>query len=222
MNLAKYVDHTLLKPTASEQDILKLCREAAEYSFAAVCVNPCRVACAADALRDSTVKVCAVTGFPLGAGSTYAKLAETRWCLENGAAEIDTVMNIGEAKAGNWQYVEEELRQIADLVHQHQGLLKVIFENCLLEKEEIYSACQAAVAAGVDYVKTSTGFSSGGATPEDVKLMAEAVAGKCKVKAAGGVKNLADAEKMIESGASRIGTSSGIAIIRGEKVTEAY
>ncbi len=216
MNIADYIDHTLLKQTATEEDIHRLCSEAVENSFIAVCINPCRVPFAAEILSNSPVKVCTVTGFPLGAIATASKLAETEWCLKNGADEIDTVMNIGEAKAGNWKYVEEELRQIAELVHSHNATLKVIFENCLLEKSEIVKACNVSVAAGVDFVKTSTGFAEEGATPEDVKLMVDTVAGRCKVKAAGGVKNTDDAEKMIKLGVARIGTSAGIAIVAGK------
>jgi len=213
MNIAGYIDHTLLKQTATEDDIRKLCREAIANSFASVCINPCRIPLAADLLSDSSVKVCSVTGFPLGATSTAVKLAETEWCLDNGADEIDTVMNIGEAKSGNWEYIENELREVSELVHSRGAILKVIFENCLLEKDEIVKACEACVNAGVDFVKTSTGFAGGGATPEDVKLMSDTVAGKCKVKAAGGVRNADDAKRMIDFGAERIGTSAGIIIV---------
>ena len=222
MDIAGYIDHTLLKQTATEYDIRKLCAEAEEHSFAAVCINPCRVPLASEILSDSNVKVCTVTGFPLGATSTAAKLAETEWCLDNGADEIDTVMNIGEAKAGNWNYIENELREMAELVHSKNAILKVIFENCLLDKEEIVEACKTSVAAGVDFVKTSTGFAGEGATPEDVKLMVDTVAGKCKVKAAGGVRNSDDANKMIELGAERIGTSAGVVIVSGETATGGY
>lgn len=222
MNIAQYIDHTLLKQTATEGDIRKLCSEAVENSFAAVCINPCRVPLATEFLADSEVKVCTVTGFPLGANATVIKLAETEWCLDNGAREIDTVMNIGEAKAGNWEYVENELRQMADLVHSRKSILKVIFENCLLEKDEIIKACEISVSAGVDFVKTSTGFAGGGATFEDVKLMVETVNSRCKVKAAGGVRNVSDAEKMIEIGAERIGTSSGVTIVSGKASKDGY
>ena len=222
MNLAKYIDHTLLKQVATEADIAKLCAEANEHSFASVCVNPCRVPCAAAALANSDVKVCCVTGFPLGATPKSVKLAETRWCLENGAEEIDTVMNIGEAKAGNWSYIEEELRQIANLAHENNAILKVIFENCLLEKDEIKVACETAIRAGGDFVKTSTGFAEGGATVEDVKLMSETVAGVCGVKAAGGVRNAEDARIMIDAGATRIGTSAGVVIVAGRTSKGGY
>ncbi|NOY75057.1 MAG: deoxyribose-phosphate aldolase [Kiritimatiellaeota bacterium] len=222
MEIASCIDHTLLKPEATEDDIIKLCAEADEHSFAAVCVNPCRVPVAVKALANSDVKVCCVTGFPFGATSTFAKLQETRWCLENGADEIDTVMNIGEAKAGNWDYIENELREIADLAHGNNAILKVIFENCLLDSAEIAAACGAAVRAGVDFVKTSTGFSGGGATLEDVSLMSKAVSGACGVKAAGGVRKAANAIAMIEAGATRIGTSAGVLIISGGTSSGGY
>jgi deoxyribose-phosphate aldolase len=215
MEIARYIDHTLLKATATEDDIVKLCLEADEHSFASVCVNPCRVPAATAALAESDVKVCCVTGFPLGATSTFAKLAETRWCLDNGACEIDTVINIGEVKAGNWRFVEEELREMAELVHSKDAILKVIFENCLLERSEIIRACETSVLAGVDFVKTSTGFAGGGATLEDVELMSKTVAGACGVKAAGGVRNATDALAMIKAGATRIGTSAGVTIVSG-------
>jgi len=222
MNIASYIDHTLLKPDATEEDISKLCSEAVKNSFACVCVNPCRVPLAAKLLSNSSVKVCSVTAFPLGAMPTALKLAEIEWCLKNGADEIDTVINIGECKAGHWEYVENELKLMTDLVHSHNVILKVIFENCLLEKSEIVKACRASMKAGVDFVKTSTGFSSGGATLEDVKLMVETVAGICKVKAAGGVRNYDDAEKMIKIGVERIGTSAGVAILAGDRVESGY
>ena len=222
MNIAPYIDHTLLKQDATGEDIRKLCSEATDHSFASVCVNPCRVALASEILSGSSVNVCCVTAFPLGALPTELKLIETEWCLKNGADEIDTVINIGECKAGNLEYVENELKLIADLVHSYNAILKVIFENCLLTKAEIVEACRVSMKAGVDFVKTSTGFAGGGATPEDVELMVNTVSGVCKVKAAGGVRNYADAEKMIALGVDRIGTSSGIAILAGETAEAGY
>ena len=222
MDIASYIDHTLLKPDATANDIEQLCREAVEYSFASVCINPCRVPLAVELLGDDLVNICCVTGFPLGATSTAAKLAETAWCLDNGADEIDTVINIGECKDGNWEYVENELRQLAGLVHSYDATLKVIFENCLLTKSEIVRACKVSMTTGVDFVKTSTGFSNGGATEEDVKLMLQTVGSRCSVKAAGGVRDYADAVAMIELGVDRIGTSSGVAIVSGETVKEGY
>lgn len=212
MNISGYIDHTLLKPTAVRKDIIRLCEEAAKYSFATVCINSHWIPLAAKALRGTSVKVCTVNGFPLGAVSTAVKLAEASWCLENGAQEIDTVMNIGEAKSGNWDFVEDEIAQLAQLIHSRDAILKVILENCLLEKTEIVAACLACVSAGADFVKTSTGLSSGGATEEDVALMVKTVESRCQVKAAGGVRTAEQAMRMIEIGASRIGTSSGVAI----------
>ncbi len=217
MNIAQYIDHTLLRQDATNADVIVLCNEAISHSFASVCVNPCRVPIASKTLADSAVKVCTVTAFPLGATSTVAKLAETKWCLDNGADEIDTVINIGECKAGNWDYVEDELRKVAELVHSYKAILKVIFENCLLDESEIVQACKVSMKAAVDFVKTSTGFSTGGATQEDVKLMVETVAGTCRVKAAGGIRNYDDAVTMINLGADRIGTSGGVAIVAGEE-----
>lgn len=222
MNIASYIDHTLLKPTVGRTEIISLCNEALENSFAAVCINSHWVPLAVDILLGSDINVCTVTGFPLGASSTDVKLAETSWCLENGAREIDTVMNIGEAKNGNWDFVEDEIAQLANLVHAKDAILKVIFENCLLENNEIVSACQACVSGGADFVKTSTGFSSGGATEEDVALMVKTVAGQCKVKAAGGVRTAEQAIRMIEIGAARLGTSSGVAIISGGTAEKGY
>lgn len=222
MNLSNYIDHTLLKQTATDQEVQDLCAEADRFTFASVCVNPYRVPCAVAALANSDVKVCCVTGFPLGATPKSIKLAETSWCLEHGAHEIDTVMNIGEAKAGNWNYIEEELREIANLTHENNAILKVILENCLLNKDEIKLACETAVNADVDFVKTSTGFAGGGATVEDVRLMSKTIAGACGVKAAGGVRNAEDAKRMIEAGATRIGTSAGVAIVSKETAESEY
>lgn len=222
MDIASFIDHTLLKPDATCDDIALLCSEAMEYSFASVCINPCRVPFAVKVLENSSVNVCCVTGFPLGATSTATKLAETTWCMENGADEVDVVINIGECKAGNWKYVENELTQLAEVVHSYNGVLKVIFENCLLAKSEIIQACKVSVRAGVDFVKTSTGFSTGGATLEDVRLMVESVDGECRVKAAGGIRTYDDAVAMVKVGASRIGTSNGIAIVSGKSVEQGY
>lgn len=222
MNIASYIDHTLLKPDATEDDIALLCSEAVDYSFASVCINPCRLPFACKKLENSSVRLCCVTGFPLGATSTAAKLAETRWCLDNGADEIDTVINIGECKAGNWGYVEDELTSMVSLVHSYNAVLKVIFENCLLESSEIIRACRASAGAGVDFIKTSTGFSSGGAKLEDVRLMAKSVDGVCKVKAAGGIRSYEEAVAMIDAGASRIGTSNGVSILAGKKIEQGY
>jgi len=213
IELAKYIDHTVLKPFATKDDILQLCNEAIEHSFAAVCVNPSMVECAALILKGSPVKICTVVGFPLGANTTQTKIYETGLCLEYGANEIDMVINIGEAKAGNWDFVENEILNLAELCHSAKATLKVIFENCFLTDEEIVKACQASVKAGADYVKTSTGFGTGGATLEDVTLMKKSVDGKCKIKAAGGIRDIESAVAMINAGADRIGTSAGIKIV---------
>ena len=213
MELASYIDHTLLKPDATASDIEQLCAEAIKYSFATVCVNPCRVPLAAERLAGSGVAVCAVAAFPLGANSTESKLSEAEWCVDNGADEVDVVMNIGEAKAGNWDYVEGELTRLRELTRSKGALLKVIVETCLLDREEKIEAAKRVVAAKADFVKTSTGFAGGGATVEDVALLAEVAAGRCRVKASGGIKTRATAEAMVRAGAARIGSSSGIAIV---------
>ena len=222
MNIAPYIDHTLLRQDASRDEIRTLCDEAVRYSFASVCVNPWRVPLASELLAGSDVTVCAVTGFPLGATATEIKLAESRWCLEHGAGEIDTVMNIGAAKDADWDYVSRELTDMVEMVHSCNALLKVIFENCLLDKNEIEKACRVSVDSGVDFVKTSTGFAGGGAVAEDVRVMVNAVGGKCAVKAAGGIRSYEDAVKMIEIGATRLGTSSGVTIISGETAEGGY
>ena len=218
-NFSKYFDHTLLKPEASPQQILKLLSEAVTLGTAAVCVNGCYVRSARRFIDASgaDVKVAAVAGFPLGAMATGAKAYEVQLALEDGADEIDLVMNIGQAKAGNWAYVEDEVYAIAEMCHEDGALLKLIIETCLLTDEEIVRACESARAAGADFVKTSTGFSTHGATFEDVKLLKDTVGDRCFIKAAGGVRSKEDFMKMIELGANRIGTSSGTKLIeKGE------
>ena len=209
--LAKYIDHTLLKPDASAEQIKKICAEAREYQFASVCVNPSRIALVAEELKGSGVTPCCVVGFPLGAIPSESKAAETAVCVKNGAGEIDMVINIGAAKDGDWAYVESDIAAVKAACGDAK--LKVIIETCLLTDEEKVKACQAAVRAKADFVKTSTGFSKAGATVEDVKLMRETVGPDMGVKAAGGVHNRAEAEAMIAAGATRIGASSGIAIV---------
>lgn len=211
-NMASFIDHTILKADASAGALRQLCREAREFGFASVCVNSCRVALCAKELIDSGVAVCSVVGFPLGAMDTGAKVFEAQQALEAGAREIDMVMNIGALKDGENALVEEDIRRVKKVCGSR--LLKVILETCLLTQEEIMRACELAKKAGADYVKTSTGFSSGGATPEDVALMRRTVGPSMGVKASGGVRSREDALKMIEAGASRIGTSSGVAIMR--------
>lgn len=211
MELNQYIDHTILKPTATPLDIQNLCIEAKEYQFYAVCVNGSHVELAKSMLKDSRVKVAAVVGFPLGAMSTKSKIFEATECVENGADEIDMVINIGWLKAGHQKAVEDEIAAIKESIGD--VILKVILETCYLTEEEKIAACHAALNARADFVKTSTGFAAGGATLEDVKLMKTAVRGKLQVKASGGIKDAETAQAYIEAGATRLGTSSGIALI---------
>lgn len=213
MNLAKYVDHTLLKPDATREQIKTLCEEAAEYDFASVCVNPFWVSYAAEILADAKAKVCTVIGFPLGANTTETKVFETTNAIENGAEEIDMVINIGALKNKEYDIVEKDIAAVVEASHP-KAIVKVIIETCLLTDEEIVKACELSVAAKADFVKTSTGFSTGGATPEDVKLMKDTVKEHAFVKASGGVRSKEDAFTMIEMGADRLGTSSGILLVR--------
>ena len=210
--LAKYIDHTLLKPDATEAQIEQLCAEAREYGFASVCVNSCYASLAARLLAGSDVAVCCVIGFPLGAATTAAKAFEAADAAQNGATEIDMVINVGAAKDGRWDDVETDIAGVAAAI-EGKALLKVIIETCLLTDGEKIEACRAAVRAGADFVKTSTGFSKAGATAADVALMRKTVGPAIGVKAAGGIRTCADAMKMIEAGASRIGASAGIAIL---------
>ena len=209
--LAKYIDHTLLKPDASAAQIKKICDEAKTYHFASVCVNPSRIALVASELAGSGVTPCCVVGFPLGAIPSESKAAETAVAVKNGAGEIDMVINIGAAKDGDWALVESDIAAVKAACGPAK--LKVIIETCLLTDDEKVKACIAAKNANADFVKTSTGFSKAGATVEDVRLMRETVGPDMGVKAAGGVHNRAEAEAMIAAGATRIGASSGIAIV---------
>ncbi len=209
--LAKYIDHTLLKPDATAAQIKKVCDEAKAYHFASVCVNPSRIKLVADELAGTDVAPCCVVGFPLGAIPAESKAAETAVAVRNGAKEIDMVINIGAAKDGDWAEVERDIAAVKAACGS--VLLKVIIEACLLTDDEKVQACLAAKRAGADYVKTSTGFSKSGATVADVALMRRTVGTEMGVKAAGGVHNRAEAEAMINAGASRIGASSGIAIV---------
>jgi deoxyribose-phosphate aldolase len=215
VELNKYIDHTLLKPDATQEMIDKLCEEAKQYRFASVCVNPIWVSRAAKALVGSDVKVCTVIGFPLGANTPAVKAAETRDAISNGAQEVDMVINIGAIKSGNWDLVKEDIRAVVEAANG--VLVKVILETGLLTDEEKQTACNICVEAGADYVKTSTGFGPGGATVEDIALMRETVGPDIGVKASGGVRTTEAALAMIKAGASRIGTSSGVAIVTGEK-----
>ena len=214
MEKSKYIDHTLLKATATKDDILKLCNEANQYHFMSVCVNPVYVSLAHKLLQGSDVMVCTVIGFPLGANSSYVKAFETTQAIADGADEIDMVINIGACKEHNWDQVYEDIKAVVDAANG--VLVKVIIETCYLTDEEKIEACKLAVKAGADYVKTSTGFGSGGATEHDVKLMYDAVDGKAKVKASGGIRDKEQFEKMIAAGASRIGCSAGVKIMEEE------
>ncbi len=220
-NIAKMIDHTLLKADTKKEQIVKLCEEAKQYGFASVCVNPTWVATAAELLKGTDVKVCTVIGFPLGANTPETKAFETKDAIEKGATEVDTVINIGALKDGNDELVERDIRAVVDAA-KGKALVKVIIEACLLTEEEKVRACELAVKAGADYVKTSTGFSTGGATVEDVALMRKTVGPEIGVKASGGVRDLQGAEAMIKAGATRIGASSGVAIVQGKTATTDY
>ncbi len=219
--IGSYIDHTLLKPDATKEQVNKLCMEALEYSFCSVCVNSSRVPLAAGLLKGSPVKVCAVVGFPLGAMESSAKGFEAAAAIAAGASEIDMVINIGALKEGDHDFVENDIKTVRKSCGKGI-ILKTIIETCLLTDEEKKAACRIALKAGADFVKTSTGFSTGGATEDDVRLMKNEVGDKAKVKASGGVRSYEDAVKMIKAGASRLGTSSGIAIITGAKGKDSY
>jgi len=211
--LGTYIDHTLLKPTATPEDIIKLCQEAKQFEFATVCINPTYVKLAKEKLQGTSVKVCTVVGFPLGATTSTSKVCETLQAVVDGADEIDMVINIGLLKSGRVKEVEEDIRAVAQAC---QGrVLKVIIETALLSDEEKVTASILSKAAGADFVKTSTGFASGGATAKDVALMRKAVGPEMGVKASGGIRDLATAAQMIEAGATRLGTSASIAIVKG-------
>ncbi len=219
--LAKYIDHTLLKPDAADAAFDVLCKEALEHGFFSVCVNSSRVEYAAARLRGGAVKVCSVVGFPLGAMSSKAKAFEARDAIQAGASEIDMVINVGLLKSGRDAAVEEDIRAVRAAVDGGR-LLKVIIETCLLTREEKIRACGIAAKAGADFVKTSTGFGGGGAKAEDVALMRETVGPKMGVKASGGVKTYEDVIAMLEAGATRIGASSSVAIVTGAAGTSGY
>lgn len=212
-SIESYIDHTILKSDASLNDISTLCREAIENNFASVCINPCFVPMAKSLLKESDVKVCTVIGFPLGATTSKSKAFEAKEAIENGASEIDMVINIGMLKSGDLEYVKNDIKCVAKEC-TGKAILKVIIETALLTNEEKISVCNISKEAGADFVKTSTGFSTGGATVEDVMLMKSVVGDKLKVKASGGVRTYEDAEKMIKVGADRIGTSKSINILQ--------
>ncbi len=214
MELAQYIDHTLLKPDATEQQISAVCNEAKQYNFASVCVNPTHVKLAEKLLENSGVKVCTVIGFPLGASSSQVKVFETEQAIKDGATEIDMVINLGALKDGNHTLVEQDIAGVANAAHKSNAICKVIIETSLLNQQEKIKACRLSQQAGADFVKTSTGFSGGGATVEDISLMRETVGPDMGVKASGGIKTYADAQNMIQAGATRLGASAGIRIIQ--------
>ena len=212
MNYNKMIDHTVLKADTHLETIKRICDEAMEYGFASVCINPCHVAYCADYLKDSDVNVCTVIGFSLGANTSAVKAFETKDAIANGADEIDMVMNIGALKDKNYDLVRDDVKAVVEAANG--TLVKVILETCLLTEDEIKKACELCVEAKADYVKTSTGFSTRGATIEDVRIMKEAVHGKAKVKAAGGVRTPEDMVKIVAAGADRIGTSAGCSLVK--------
>lgn len=212
MNYNKMIDHTVLKADTPLETVKRICDEAMEYGFASVCINPCHVAYCADYLKDSDVNVCTVIGFPLGANTSAVKAFETKDAIANGADEIDMVMNIGALKDKNYDLVRDDVKAVVEATNG--TLVKVILETCLLTEDEIKKACELCVEAKADYVKTSTGFSTRGATIEDVRIMKEAVHGKAKVKAAGGVRTPEDMVKIVAAGADRIGTSAGCSLVK--------
>jgi len=212
-SIAKYIDHTILKADATREMVEKLCIEAKEYGFYSVCINSYYVNLCRKLLNDSDVKVCCVIGFPLGANDSLVKSFEAKTAIENGAEEIDMVINIGALKSKEYNIV---LNDIKNVVNETKGkaILKVIIETCLLTDEEKIKACELAVEAGADFVKTSTGFSTGGATESDIKLMKDAVKGKCRIKASGGIRTLKDLKTMISAGADRVGASASVNIVK--------
>ncbi len=217
-SIAAMIDHTLLKPDATPDQIAQLCFEARKYGFASVCVNPGHVRLCSDLLRSTPVKVCTVIGFPLGATSPEAKVYETETALRDGATEIDMVINIGALKGADYTWVARDIQGVVETAHAAGAIVKVIIETSLLTNEEKVKACLLAKEAGADFVKTSTGFAGGGATVEDVALMRRAVGPDMGVKASGGVHTYEEARSMVEAGATRIGASAGVKIVQGAKV----
>lgn len=213
MNINKLIDHTALKPNTNKESILKLIAEAKTYDFASVCVNPCWVALAHQELKNTDVKVCTVIGFPLGANTTEVKVFETKDAIEKGAQEIDMVINIAMLKDKEYDYVENEIHQIVEAA-KDKAIVKVIIETCLLTDEEKIKACELSQKAGADFVKTSTGFATGGATVHDIALMRKTVGAEMGVKASGGVHTYEEALAMVEAGATRIGASAGVKLLK--------
>lgn len=215
-NIAKMIDHTVLKAFSTREDVIKVCKEAKEYGFFSVCINPTYIELAKKELEGSTVKVCTVIGFPLGANTSEVKAFETKDAIAKGAHEVDMVINIGALKDKDYDLVYKDIKSVVDAANK-EALVKVIIETCYLNDEEKKIACELSVKAGADYVKTSTGFGTGGSTPEDIKLMRDVVGPNIGVKASGGVRTTEDAIKVIDAGASRIGASASISIATGEK-----
>ncbi len=220
IGLARMIDHTLLKPEATSKDITKLCEEAKQYNFASVCVNPCYVSLCYSLLKNTPVKVCTVIGFPLGANTTETKRFEAEQAILNGAEEIDMVINIGKLKEGDYKYVFEDINKVVLVSKKHNAVCKVILETALLTDEEKVKACLISKEAKADFVKTSTGFSKGGATAADIALMKYVVGSSVGVKASGGVRTYEDAALLIESGADRIGASASVKIVNKESNNE--
>ena len=216
MKIQQYIDHTLLKPQASEEDIIKICAEAKKYGFASVCVNAYYTSLVSNELQGTDVKTCIVVGFPLGATTKEVKAFEAKQAIENGAQEIDMVVNVGAIKSNKYDVVKEDIKAVVDAA-SGRALVKVILETCLLTDEEKVKVCEIAKEVGANFVKTSTGFSTGGATVHDIKLMRKTVGEEMGVKASGAVRTTEDAKAVIEAGASRIGASSSIAIVEGTK-----
>lgn len=219
--IEKYLDHTVLKPESTDLDIQKACLDAKKYDFKAVCIQPMWVKYTADMLKGTDVNTCTVIGFPLGANTSDVKAYEAKQAVEDGAVEVDMVINIGALKSEDFSLVHDDIKAVVDAV-KGKAIVKVIIETCLLTENEKVRACEISKRAGADFVKTSTGFSTGGATVEDIKLMRETVGKEMGVKASGGVRSLEDANAMIEAGATRIGTSNGVAIVEGKEATESY
>lgn len=215
-SIAALIDHTLLKPEATAEEIRKVCAEARQYGFASVCVNPYWVPLVASELAGCAVKVCTVIGFPLGASMTSVKVAETQAAIAAGAREIDMVENVGELRGGNRDAVREDMRAVVEASHARGAIVKVILETALLNDDQKVAACLAAKAAGADFVKTSTGFGPGGATEHDVALMRRTVGAEMGVKASGGIRTLDDLKKMVAAGATRIGASAGVKIVEAQ------
>jgi len=213
-NLNRYFDHTVLKAEATEADVVRLCGEAREYGFYAVCVNSCYVPLAREVLNGSDVKIASVVGFPLGACSMDVKAFETEWACSEGADEIDMVIHVGALKEGRYDYVRQDIATVVAVAEEHGAVVKVILETCLLTDEEVVKACELSREAGAGFVKTSTGFSKEGATARHVALMKKTVGNDLQVKASGGIRNLAKAMEMIEAGADRIGASASVDIIK--------